>query len=149
MIFGLDVVMKLDDVGMVEFGKDTSFIDNFFFPGFLNPFNSNEIELPLLSGLEDNWVFALRLLLIEVIVIHNLNSNYNLQIIIIPLYITPHLFYHHFIPTSFSTPLLYSPIFFHIPPSFIPSHLSLTSTPLPLPPLSPYSINPIIYIQLY
>lgn len=54
MIFGLDVVMKLDDVGMVEFGKDTSFIDNFFFPGFLNPFNSNEIELPLLSGLEDN-----------------------------------------------------------------------------------------------
>ena len=86
MIFGFDVVVELDDVGMIEFCQDASLVNNFFFPGFLDSLDSNEIEFPFLPGFEDDGVFSFCFLLIEMIVIHNLNSNYNLAIIIIPFY---------------------------------------------------------------
>lgn len=52
MIFGLDVLMKFNDVRVAEIVQDLRFVEYFILPRFLHSLDGNEVQLSLFTRLE-------------------------------------------------------------------------------------------------
>jgi len=74
MIFGLHVLIKFDDVRMVQLFQDFGFIDYFSLPSFIHSFDSHKLELFLSAGLKDDRVLSFSLFLINMVFVHCSNQ---------------------------------------------------------------------------
>jgi hypothetical protein len=54
VIFGFHKIIKLDDVGVIEFGEYFGLIVDFGFASFFKSFDGNKFEFFFLSSLEDD-----------------------------------------------------------------------------------------------
>lgn len=79
MVFGLDKVIELDDVGVVQFGQDFGLVINFSFASLFQSFDCDKLKFLFPSCLEYHRVFSLRLLLIYMIIVHHTIKCLNLN----------------------------------------------------------------------
>ena len=70
VVFGLDILIEFDDVGMFQLLEDLSLVDNFLFAGFVHTFDGNKFQLLLSAGFEYDGVFAFSLFFVDVIFVH-------------------------------------------------------------------------------
>jgi hypothetical protein len=70
MIFGLHVIVELDDVGMMQLLEYFSLVEYLLLARFVHAFDGHELQLLLPPRFEDHRVFAACFLLVDVVFVH-------------------------------------------------------------------------------
>jgi hypothetical protein len=70
VILGFHVFVKPDDIGVMQFVKDASLIQDLLFSRLVHTLDGHELESAFSSGLENDRVLAACLLLVDVVLVH-------------------------------------------------------------------------------